>query len=86
MLEHLWEVLRIQVIVDGGLEIMALCFLVWVGVFASVGFHDARIDEGRFARLAGDFAGEEVGSVFAEEEEDLGDAFAEVERRGEDSY
>jgi hypothetical protein len=86
MLKHIWKVLRIQVIVDGGRKVMALGFLVWVEVFASVGLHNARIDEGRFARLAGDFAGKEVGGVFAEEEEDLGDAFAEVERGGENSY
>ena len=36
--------------------------------------------------LVRDFAREEVGGVFAEEEEDLGEAFAEVLDGGEDGY
>jgi hypothetical protein len=41
--------------------------------------HDVRVNEGGFSGLPHYFAGEEVGCVFTEEEEDLGEAFAEVE-------
>jgi hypothetical protein len=46
-------------------------FVVWVGECV--------------AGLAGYFAGEEIRSVFAEEEEDGGEALAEVEGGGKDA-
>jgi hypothetical protein len=44
----------------------------------------AGVDEG-LARFARDLARVEVGSVFAEEEEDLGETVAELEGGGEDA-